>query len=155
MRNFYLSCTYISPLVAQAIFLAKERAMDGLWKGRGTHVHKGNEYILRGSTCARRQEGMVASPLQGFSTAYQASLMDGEKVKGRVDVEGRMEEIMDEIPDSDAQKSESSCFTRQSKGVKMEERGSEIEYCLHASKCPGGLIIKLQLFLRTGLNCTK
>lgn len=54
--------------MVRAIFLAKERGTDGLWKGRGKHVHKGIEYILRGSTHARRQEGIAASPLQGFST---------------------------------------------------------------------------------------
>lgn len=44
---------------------------DGLWKGRGKQVHKkGMNIFLQGSTYATEQEGIVvASPLQGFSTA--------------------------------------------------------------------------------------
>ena len=30
-------------------------------------------------------------------------------------------------------------------GFKMEERESEIEYCLNASKCPGGLIMQIAI----------
>lgn len=38
-----------------------------------------------------------------------------------------MEETMNGIPDSEVRKSESSCLTRQSEGVRMEGRGSEME----------------------------
>lgn len=57
-----------------------------------------NEYILRGSTYARRQWEIGTSQ-------YQPSLMDGEKANGRIDVEERMQEIIDGIPDLEAQKS--------------------------------------------------
>lgn len=36
--------------------------------------------------------------------------MDKEKVKGRVDVNGRVEEVIDGILDSEAQKPKSSCL---------------------------------------------
>lgn len=44
---------------------------DGLWKGRGKQVQKeGMNIFLQGSTYATKQVGIVvASPLQGFSTA--------------------------------------------------------------------------------------
>lgn len=78
--------------------------------------------------------------------------MDGEKVKGRIDAEGRMEEIMEGLPDSEAQKSKSSCLTRQSERVKMEERGSEIEYCRKSSKYPRGLIMQIAIISKDRLE---
>lgn len=56
-----------------------------------------------------------------------------------------MEEIMDRLPDSEAQKSESLCLARQSEGAKMEERGSEMKYCLKASKYPRGSIMQIAI----------
>lgn len=46
----------------------------------------------------------MTSRVQGFSTAISREY-GWEKVKGRIGVEGRMEEIIDRIPDSEAHKS--------------------------------------------------
>lgn len=66
-----------------------------------------------------------------------------------------MEEIIDRRSDSEAQKSESSCLTRKSEGIKMKKRGSETEYRLKAIKCPRGLVRQISIILRNCLNCMK
>lgn len=65
---------------------------------------------------------MVASGFQGFPTAISSG------TEGRVDVNGRVEEIIDGILDSEAQKPKSSCLAGHSAEVKTEEKGSEREY---------------------------
>lgn len=49
-------------------------------------------------------------------------------MKGRVDVSGRVEEIIDGILNSEAQKPKSSCLACHSAEVKREEKVSEREY---------------------------